>query len=162
MARDVHCNDYYRKTTDGRLPVKWMAPEALFHRLYTTQSDVWSYGILLWEIMTLGGKSCTYYSILNRLMSFLNFYRYALSIRAQRGETIPTAQKWPQNGETSVLFAGNLHADERMLELSTQRATNVLRVGGRFGQDFNHNRERRVPGFGASAIGHAVVESGVQ
>ncbi|PNF41482.1 hypothetical protein B7P43_G13295, partial [Cryptotermes secundus] len=40
LARDIHCHDYYRKTTDGRLPVKWMAPEALFHRVYTTQSDV--------------------------------------------------------------------------------------------------------------------------
>lgn len=40
LARDIHCSDYYRKTTDGRLPVKWMAPEALFHRVYTTQSDV--------------------------------------------------------------------------------------------------------------------------
>ena len=32
LARDVHSNDYYRKLGDGRLPVKWMAPEALFHR----------------------------------------------------------------------------------------------------------------------------------
>lgn len=40
LARDVHGHDYYRKTTDGRLPVKWMAPEALFQRVYTTQSDV--------------------------------------------------------------------------------------------------------------------------
>ncbi|XP_014667612.1 PREDICTED: fibroblast growth factor receptor 3-like isoform X2 [Priapulus caudatus] len=56
LARDVTNIDYYRKTTDGRLPVKWMAPEALFDRVYTTQSDVWAYGILLWEIVTLGGS----------------------------------------------------------------------------------------------------------
>ncbi|XP_022080786.1 fibroblast growth factor receptor-like isoform X2 [Acanthaster planci] len=55
LARDVHYIDFYKKTTDGRLPVKWMAPEALFDRVFTTQSDVWSFGILLWEIITLGG-----------------------------------------------------------------------------------------------------------
>uniref|UniRef100_A0A674DLN9 receptor protein-tyrosine kinase n=1 Tax=Salmo trutta TaxID=8032 RepID=A0A674DLN9_SALTR len=56
LARDIHHIDYYKKTTNGRLPVKWMAPEALFDRIYTHQSDVWSFGVLMWEIFTLGGS----------------------------------------------------------------------------------------------------------
>ncbi|EDO43236.1 predicted protein, partial [Nematostella vectensis] len=56
LARNVRDMDYYRKATDGRLPIKWLAIEALFDRVYTTQSDVWTFGILLWEIFTLGGS----------------------------------------------------------------------------------------------------------
>ena len=56
LARDVHKNDYYRKIGDGWLPIRWMAPEAVFERKYTSMSDVWSFGVLLWEIMSLGAS----------------------------------------------------------------------------------------------------------
>ncbi|KAF6040294.1 FGFR4 [Bugula neritina] len=55
LSRNVAQTDYYKKLTEGKLPIKWMAPEALIDRKYTTKSDVWAYGVLLWEIFTLGG-----------------------------------------------------------------------------------------------------------
>jgi len=54
LARDVKDTEYYRKESEGRLPIKWMAPESLFERVSSTMSDVWSFGILFWEIVTFG------------------------------------------------------------------------------------------------------------
>ncbi|KAM9314826.1 KIT proto-oncogene, receptor tyrosine kinase b [Pholidichthys leucotaenia] len=54
LARDITTDASYVLRGNARLPVKWMSPESIFNCVYTFESDVWSYGILLWEIFSLG------------------------------------------------------------------------------------------------------------
>ena len=56
MTRDIYETEYYRKGNRGFLPVRWMAPESLTDGVFTTQSDVWSYGVVLWELATLASQ----------------------------------------------------------------------------------------------------------
>lgn len=56
MTRDIYETDYYRKGSKGLLPVRWMAPESLKDGVFSSSSDVWSYGVVLWEMATLASQ----------------------------------------------------------------------------------------------------------
>lgn len=54
MSRMIYHDSAYVKTSKGKLPLKWMSIESILDRVFTSASDVWSFGICLWEIATLG------------------------------------------------------------------------------------------------------------
>ncbi|XP_023659932.1 macrophage-stimulating protein receptor [Paramormyrops kingsleyae] len=58
MARDVFDKEYYsiQDHRKAKLPVKWMAIESLQTQKFTTKSDVWSFGVLMWEMLTRGAS----------------------------------------------------------------------------------------------------------
>ncbi|XP_018019878.2 BDNF/NT-3 growth factors receptor-like [Hyalella azteca] len=59
MSRDIYMSDYYTFGCEAMLPVRWMPPESILYRRFTIDSDVWSFGVLLWEIFT-GGQQPWY------------------------------------------------------------------------------------------------------
>lgn len=54
FARDIITSKVYERKSEGRLPIRWMATESLYDNIFTVKSDIWSFGILMWEIVTLG------------------------------------------------------------------------------------------------------------
>ena len=73
MSRDLMDETYYI-SHGGKIPVKWTAPEALNYRKYSAASDVWSFGVVMYEIWSLGHKPFEGYT--NPQVKHNNLYVY--------------------------------------------------------------------------------------
>uniref|UniRef100_A0A665TS58 receptor protein-tyrosine kinase n=1 Tax=Echeneis naucrates TaxID=173247 RepID=A0A665TS58_ECHNA len=127
LARDIMHDSNYISKGSTFLPLKWMAPESIFHNLYTTLSDVWSYGILLWEIFTLGGTPYPdlpmnelFYSALKR------GYRMAKPAHAS-DEVYDIMKKcWDEKFEKRPEFSFLVHSVGNMLTDSYKKRYNQV------------------------------------
>jgi len=65
----------------GKIPVRWTAPEAIAFRKFTSASDVWSFGIVCWEVMSYGERPYWNWSNQDVIKSIEKGYRYLLFIQ---------------------------------------------------------------------------------
>ena len=119
MARNLIEDDYY-VSQGGKIPLKWTAPEALIFHKYTTASDVWSYGCVLYEIWSLGHKP--FESMTNQEASKL----YCLSLELFYSEMVVegsgASRVWLSPPSTTRLSPGHLwHHDTLLVSPFHQR-----------------------------------------
>ena len=62
MSRELHSDSEYYTSSGGRVPLRWTAPEAVFYKKYSEKSDVWSFGMTMYEIWSLGEKPWGWYT----------------------------------------------------------------------------------------------------
>ncbi len=53
-SRNINYSQYYKQDDKGVMPIRWMSPEALMDGRFSHKSDVWSFGVVFWEIVTFG------------------------------------------------------------------------------------------------------------
>uniref|UniRef100_A0A1B6C8X6 receptor protein-tyrosine kinase n=2 Tax=Clastoptera arizonana TaxID=38151 RepID=A0A1B6C8X6_9HEMI len=90
MTRLLGQKDYYKFNRKGMLPVRWMAPESLGLGIFTTSSDIWSYGVLLFEIITFGSfpfQGMSNYQVLEHVKAG-NTLKIPSGVKPQMGKLI--------------------------------------------------------------------------
>jgi len=100
LSRSLTEQCYY-KATKGKLPIKWMAPESINFRRFTTASDVWMFGVCMWEIMMFGVKP--FHGVKNN----------DIISKVEEGERLPLPQDCPPGMYNLMCLCWSYEPSER-------------------------------------------------
>uniref|UniRef100_A0ABM0M2G5 Fibroblast growth factor receptor 3-like n=1 Tax=Saccoglossus kowalevskii TaxID=10224 RepID=A0ABM0M2G5_SACKO len=104
LATTVLDQREFEKRTQGRLPVRWMVPESILYGIYSTKSDVWSYGVVLLEIATLGDVPYTDMSTQEVIEFVLEGYRMKRPDKCRLDIYSKMEDCWVENPERRPSF----------------------------------------------------------
>lgn len=140
MTRPVYRDDVYRFRRRGALPVRWSAPESMRSGMYSPATDVWSFGVLMWEIVTLGAHPYHEVTDDHVLLALIRSGR-TLTIPAQANEDL----RWLM-GECWHLEAGMRQRAAEIVDFVSSRPMVVepclAEAGGEeFAQIYEMNNE---------------------
>ncbi|XP_070567471.1 fibroblast growth factor receptor 3-like [Ptychodera flava] len=113
-AKDVYETLTYKESPSKqgqKVPVGWMAPESLLDGVYTHMSDMWSYGVFLWEAATLGGTP------------YHNINSADIPQRLQEGHRLPKPQHCSEEFYNLMLRCWTMNPQER---LTASKAVDIL------------------------------------
>ena len=120
LARLTHQDkDYYVMESNMNIPIKWLAPECLTHKKYSFSSDVWSFGVVVWEMFSLGKSPClkgcedffTSGEFDKTQLDYRNWVRFL-----DEGQRLPQPEKCPSKVYKDIMLpCWNSEAPERPL-----------------------------------------------
>ncbi|XP_065183652.1 uncharacterized protein LOC135814460 [Sycon ciliatum] len=135
LARDLDGgNNSYYVSQGGRVPIKWTAPEAIFFRKYSSASDVWSYGILLYEIWSLAAEPYAWWDNKETFEKVKNGYRLSPPAGCPLNMYEMMIQCWHPDPHQRPAFQGILRCldltdQDHLLLISSGLLSNVLGSG---------------------------------
>ncbi|XP_072049428.1 uncharacterized protein [Amphiura filiformis] len=116
LARDISEQNSYEMQSRGRVPIRWMAIESLLENSYTSKSDVWSFGVTMWELVTLGSHPYPGMSSKRVLQELQKGYRLAKPEHCSQDIYSMMKECWQERPEKRPGF-GQIHRKlDQMLE----------------------------------------------
>ncbi|XP_056631245.1 tyrosine-protein kinase transmembrane receptor Ror-like isoform X2 [Diorhabda sublineata] len=167
LSRDMYSCDYYRVQSKSLLPVRWMPPDSILYGKFTTESDVWSYGVVLWEIYSYGLQPYYGYNnqeVINMIRSrkllpcpdACPSYCYALMVecwaeqanrRPNFSEIVHRLKIWRQSGSTNGAYFKTAPTPQKYSQSLKSNHTSDSQSGcpGDIQMSFTWERDRHKP-----------------